>query len=352
MGKRIVICCDGTWNTRNQRYLTNVAKLAIATVPTAPDGVNQIVFYDAGVGTGSNWLDRLTGGAFGGGLNKNVEDAYRFLVDNYQTGDELFFFGFSRGAYTARSAVGLIRKCGVLHKMHAGQFGRAYNIYRKRDPTPDTPEATAFRRDFSQEVEIKFIGVWDTVGSLGIPAGIGIPFDWLRLLTKGRHEFHNLELSGIVKNAYQAVGIDERRAPYEPALWANISKEGQTVEQVWFTGVHMDVGGGYEDAGLSNTAFLWIKEKAAACGLAFDEEYVSQHIVAAWNGTLHDSRNGIFKLMKSRDRAMGTGKAANEAVHPAAAHRTKSDPSYKTNLTAYLQQPAARIAEVVHKWLA
>ncbi len=127
MSKRIIVCADGTWNWIGQRFPTNVVKLARAIAPTAPDGISQVVFYDQGVGTG-NILDKLTGGAFGNGLEQNLSDNYHFLMHNYAEGDDLFFFGFSRGSYTVRSLAGLIRKCGILHKVHADKFHDAYSL--------------------------------------------------------------------------------------------------------------------------------------------------------------------------------------------------------------------------------
>ena len=122
--RRLIVCCDGTWNTpdhvdRGVPAPTNVVKMARAVVPVGPDGTTQIVYYHAGVGT-EDIFDKVTGGAFGIGLSGRVRDAYLFLVHNYHEGDELYFFGFSRGAYTARSTVGMVRKVGILNKEHAG----------------------------------------------------------------------------------------------------------------------------------------------------------------------------------------------------------------------------------------
>jgi uncharacterized protein (DUF2235 family) len=154
MSKRIVICSDGTWFTPEHRSKgvvtpSNVYKMACAVKPRAGDDKAQIVLYNKGVGTGGIW-DRFAGGAFGRGLFKNIEDVYFFLVHNYTPGDEIYLFGFSRGAYTVRSTAGLIRKCGLLHKIHADKFGDAYKLYRRRDATPDTPEAINFREDNAQ----------------------------------------------------------------------------------------------------------------------------------------------------------------------------------------------------------
>jgi len=271
--KHLIVCCDGTWNTPEQSENgqicpTNVVKMASALTPLARDGTPQIVFYHDGVGTSSGFdLSHWIGGAFGAGLSKIILDAYRFLVDNYSDGDELYFFGFSRGAYTVRSLAGLVRNCGLLKKIHAEKIPDAYGLYRREDrpAEPDGEEARTFREQFSREVTIKCIGVWDTVGALGIPDHV------LRHLTEQRWQFHDVKLSRIVEHAYHALAIDERREDFRPTLWEQQPDAGnQTLEQVWFAGVHCNVGGGYEESGLSDLAFLWMKAQAETCGLTFD----------------------------------------------------------------------------------
>jgi uncharacterized protein (DUF2235 family) len=337
MTKRIVICSDGTWNRPDQRSPTNVAKMALAVAPTAPDGATQIVGYDQGVGTG-NLLDRVTGGAFGSGLDQNIADAYRFLMNNYDEGDQIFLFGFSRGAYTVRSTVGLIRKGGLLEKRHSPRFQEAYQLYRRRDVAVDAEEAKRFRAEFSREVEIHFIGVWDTVG------GLGIPVRGLRFLTRRRYEFHDVELSRIVMNAYHALAIDERRGPFTPTLWENKQKEGQLIEQAWFAGVHSDVGGGCKEAGLSDVAFAWMKEKAEGCGLAFDQQYINGVVHPDELGVLHNSMTGLYRLTRGTTRPIGQERYANQGVHQAAVNRHNGDANYRPeNLVDYLAHPGHRI---------
>jgi uncharacterized protein (DUF2235 family) len=295
MSKRIVICSDGTWFTPEHKFKgvitpSNVYKMACAIKPRADDK-EQIVLYDKGVGTGGIW-DRFAGGAFGRGLFKNIEDAYFFLVHNYTEGDEIYLFGFSRGAYTVRSTAGLIRKCGLLRKIHADKFDDAYKLYRRRDATPDTPEAIKFREDYALNVRIRFIGVWDTVGALGIP------FGFLAFLTKSRYEFHDVRLSRIVENGFHAIAIDERRKPYKPTLWEIQPDTTQHIEQVWFAGVHNNIGGGYPDSRLSDLAFHWMKEKAEACGLALDAVYIEQLIKPNYAGEIYRSKiAGLYKLV-------------------------------------------------------
>ena len=338
MPKRIAVCSDGTWFTPEHKHKgvltpSNVYKIACAIAPRASDGKDQIVLYDQGVGT--HWgLDRLTGGAFGQGLFKNIEDAYSFLVHNYAEGDEIFFFGFSRGAYTVRSTVGLLRKCGLLRKLHADKFQDAYKLYRMRDSTPDTPEAIHFRNSFAREVGVKFIGVWDTVGALGIPFGV------FRSLTKHRYQFHDVRLSRIVEHAYHAVAIDERRKPFRPTLWKVRNTKQQHVEQVWFAGVHSDVGGGFQDGRLADVTFMWMKEKAEACGLAIDHAYVEKTIMPAYAGKLHQLGNALLYKLIGADyvRPIGRGEDAAEAIHLSALDRYDDVAlSYRpANLTEYV----------------
>jgi uncharacterized protein (DUF2235 family) len=332
--KRIVVCSDGTWNTADQRWNTNVVSVARSVSVKDPSGTIQIVFYDPGVGTG-NLLDRLTGGAFGSGLDRNIEDAYRFVADNYDDGDELFFFGFSRGAYTVRSTVGLIRKAGLLRKVHAGRFREAYRLYRSKMLTPSSDESIEFRRAFSREAEVKFLGVWDTVGALGVP------ISGLRFLTHGKYDFHDVELSRIVKNAYHAVAIDERRGTFKPTLWMTKPKPDQHIEQVWFAGAHTDVGGGCpEPAGLPDVTFRWMTEKARDAGLAFDQPTVELVTEDANElGVVHKSVTGFYRLLPRHLRIIGDEKFARQSISPAVRRRYKEIPAYKPrNLVEYFRR--------------
>lgn len=266
--KRLVVCSDGTWNKPDQPNPTNVVEVATTLKQVDAAGISQLLFYDPGVGTST--FDHLRGGAFGVGLSKNIQQAYHFLVFNYEPGDELFFFGFSRGAYTVRSAVGLIRNSGVLKREYLGKSEEAYQLYRRRDDAshPASDEATRFRQQYAHEPPVKFIGVWDTVGALGVPLPLVSKF-W---------EFHDVRLSRSVQYAYQALAIDERRRHFKPALWEQHPEAPptQVLEQVWFAGVHSNVGGGYASAGLSDIALLWMVNKAEGCGLAFNREYLNR----------------------------------------------------------------------------
>jgi len=255
--------------TADDGVVTNVVKLMDLVQPVAPDGTPQIIYYGKGVGTG-NFLDRFFGGAFGDGLETNVKDAYRFLVQNYAEGDEIYLLGFSRGAFTARSLAGLIRCAWLVRKENASQINDAYKIYREKHAAgADKPHAIAFREKYSRQVRIKFIGVWDTVGALGVPIGT-----ILRRATIREHGFHDTGLSSYVDNAFHALAIDEGRYTFEPSLWKSEPREGQRLEQRWFAGVHSNIGGGYKEHGLSDYAFRWMADRAVECDLALHPSYL------------------------------------------------------------------------------
>lgn len=300
MSKRIVVCSDGTWNTPSQKNPTNVVKVARAILPRDPDGVEQVVFYDAGVGTGG-LVDRITGGGLGKGLEQNIEDNYRFLVHNFVPGDTIYLLGFSRGAYTARSTAGLIRNSGILRKEHAGRIGEALDLYRSRSIEPKSSQAEEFRQRYSHVTGIEFIGVWDTVGALGIPDA-GPLTRWLGR-RRGAHAFHDTALSSTVGNAFHAVSIDERRKAFRPTLWDETKQvEGQRLEQVWFAGVHSDVGGGYGDDRLADVALAWMLDRAEECDLAIDRGALE--INASYAGKLHDSMKWLFRPFGAHIRAV------------------------------------------------
>ena len=318
--KRIVVCCDGTWNVANQEHPTNVVKLALAVKKEDSEGVAQQVFYSAGVGTQRG--ARFRGGAFGVGLARNVRECYRFLVENYEPGDRLFFFGFSRGAFTARSAAGMVRNCGILRHEHANRVDDAFGLYRARgkEVHPRGTEATLFRRSFSHVTRVHFIGVWDTVGALGIPV-LGRRLGIAKLVNR-RWGFHDTTLSRTVDLAYHALAIDEERGPFEPAMWHQQERvEDQTLEQVWFAGAHSDVGGGQADPSLSEIPLLWIVDKAAAAGLDFDDPYFGERLRPGANernerdegryvapsdkGPIHPSRKELYKWIRRYERQPG-----------------------------------------------
>jgi len=342
------MCCDGTWNKPDKlsdgvKVPTNVVKVALGVRPVGADGAEQLLYYQRGVGT--RRFQHVRGGAFGYGLSRNVRACYEFLVDNYEPGDELYFFGFSRGAYTARSTVGFIRNCGILRRDQRGRIDEAYALYRSRasESHPRTIESQIFRRMYSHDdIEIRFIGVWDTVGALGIPIdGLRIPF------MDKYWGFHDTNLSRSVRSAYHALAIDEQRGPFKPTLWTQLGDaEEQVLEQVWFAGVHSDVGGGYAEPALAEIPLLWMINRASGCGLQFDPNhfavsadapltearYLGEELAPDALGSIHESRNKWYVLLPRHRRTLADHNcqsAASSAVQRLAERRDYSPPSLK-----------------------
>jgi uncharacterized protein (DUF2235 family) len=329
--KRIAIFCDGTWNRPDQVHHgracpTNVVKLHRVLPATGADGTEQLPFYEPGVGTGR--FERLRGGMFGFGLSANVRKCHAFLTDNYNSGDDLYLFGFSRGAFTARSLAGLIGNSGIVKPEHKDRLTEAYKIYQDRtDPTkkPSGGGAKAFRVAYCHDdVPIRFVGVFDTVGALGIPLPVAA-------LTK-RWSFHDVRLGMHVRTAAHALAIDERRAAFLPTLWEQQenSPSTQQLTQVWFSGVHSDVGGGYPDHGLGDVALRWMTEQANQAGL--DVSPPAQPDALA---PQHESYKSFYRLTRPRARALLN--TAGGAVAESAWRRMRERPGYHPkNLRAYL----------------
>lgn len=320
MSKRICLLFDGTWNKRKDRTNVWAMKEAI-TSPGQREDAAQPVWYDEGVGT--HWYDSIRGGLFGAGLGKNLCQGYDWLCRKHAPGDEIWSFGFSRGAYTARSLVGMIRKCGVLQEPSERLVEEAYEIYRDKDAAPDDARVVEFRRRNSREVRVKFIGVWDTVGSLGVP-GTAFPF------SRKYYRWHDTELSKIVDHAYHAIATDEEREDFAPTLWTKLKPENVEVEQAWFIGAHADVGGGYEDGGLQKLALRWMQEKAQACGLQL--KGLADAAGGLHNLKPHDSHKemafGLYRMVRGRKpRQFGTGVA--ETIHPSVHRRIEAHPDYR-----------------------
>ncbi len=293
--KRLVICCDGTWNRPDSANVTNIEKIArtVQTDLTATGGVQQLVFYLRGVGGAGYKTDRLLGGAFGFGLFDNVLAGYRFLALNYEDGDEIFIFGFSRGAYTARSLAGMVSKVGLLTRraLIDEKLPEAVARYKQVDPSGGkTGQSPAeFKHDYCHaDTPIHFLGVFDTVGALGVPGAI----------SKG-HQFHDVRLGASVKCARQALAADEPRMKFEPCLWevGDCGQDDPRVKQVWFEGCHSDVGGGYAESGLSDTALLWMLSEANKHGLAFDTRLLKHYLAGGASAVRHDPMKTIFRIL-------------------------------------------------------
>ena len=317
--KRLIVCADGTWNrperegNDGESTSTNVLKMLRSLNSITPDGTAQVRFYIKGVGT-RDWLDRFLGGAFGIGLSENVLDCYRFLANNYCPGDEIFIFGFSRGAFTARSLAGLIGAIGFIHPRRLGKLPDGWRYYRTSPKDRDSREAQELLRRTGERIEeipIKCIGVWDTVGALGVPVA------GLKNLSASKHRFHDVTLGALVENAFHAIAIDERRKAFSPTLWDEAAlREGQRVEQVWFAGVHSNVGGGYADQGLSDIALEWMVERVRAhTDLSFDEKYIAQNVSPSARGKLYDSRKSYWHFLPAEPRECPSGAILHDSVH-------------------------------------
>lgn len=300
MAKRIILCFDGTWNepetlSNDRVNPTNVLKLVRAINPCDDTGCEQVVFYETGVGTGGlGKLGKLVGGATGYGIAANIQAAYRFLANNYNEDDDVFVFGFSRGAYAARSMIGMIDCVGLLKKVDMEFVSQAYAYYRTR---PDQRSSSRHRSLITQlldsrQPDIKFMGVWDTVGALGAPT----PF--LGKITKSLWVgFNDTSLSTRVEHACQALAIDERRGPFQPALWKK--DNGHTrVQQVWFAGVHSNVGGGYPDSGLSDVAMEWMLNQASECGLTLNEAFCLEKMQPDSLGKAMNSYSPGYRMLE------------------------------------------------------
>jgi uncharacterized protein (DUF2235 family) len=329
--KRIVICFDGTWNKpadealpADRRVETNVCRFYESIKAQSADGRKQIKWYDEGVGT--QWYDKFIGGAIGAGLELNIVQGYEFLAKNYEDGDEVYVLGFSRGAYTARSFVGMIRNCGLILPKHlALRVAMAYGIYRTRGDSVDSFTAKTFRAAFCREIKIKFVGVWDTVGALGIP------LDVLKDVNMRFYEFHDTKLSNIVENACHAIAVDEHRVDYDVCLWNPDTQPLQSLEQRWFIGAHCDVGGGYPDRRLSDMTLRWMQDKASALGLALDPVSAgAQNYLGAHTDSYAKFLGGIYARKTPRHyRAIGVTKFGNEIVDDSVQKRRKEDHAYE-----------------------
>lgn len=269
--KRIVCSFDGTWDEpTDEATLTNVVKLHRAISPYDSRGVQQVTHYEIGIATdgGGKGLGNFIKGAIGVEVGLRIQSAYKFVAETYEPGDEIHLFGFSRGAFEARSLGGLLSHVGLPRNPGASALLAAWTAYETRRMAGGRTRIAAARETSHHPVQIKCIGVWDTVGNLGIPLLLAMRYN-------RRFAFHDVRLTPNVEVALHALAIDEPRGPFSPALWTMPKRQHlpphQHVEQVWFPGSHCDVGGGRECSDLSDGALIWMASRAhQATGLAFD----------------------------------------------------------------------------------
>ncbi len=332
MAKNIVVCMDGTGNYGAKARGTNVWRIYNA-VDRHNKNCEQIVYYDDGVGTENLRLLRLIAGAFGFGLSRKIRDAYTFLVMNHKDGDQIFLFGFSRGAFAVRSLASMICRCGLLERnaflesprrIRQRTLMRVLAAYRSekrisRDEREDETETANIRRCLGvgdlpmRTVPIEFLGVWDTVDAVGGTFGGLSLLDGVSRWLFGKRwwGFHDLDPHPDIRHAYQALALDDERRTFHPKVWsrsnnglaempaspageASKAVTGQVVEQVWFAGVHSNVGGGYPKDALSLVPLLWMMCRAQDCGLRFVKRLWKEFTDEAdAHGRMYDSRAGL-----------------------------------------------------------
>jgi uncharacterized protein (DUF2235 family) len=371
--KRIAIFCDGTWNSPRAANQTNVVRLAETVLARDAGGTQQMVIYQRGVGTGSSATgaasirDRILGGVFGNGLTANIEEAYKNLILAYEPGDEIMVFGFSRGAYTARSLVGMIRACGILPRRALSRVDEAMEYYRSRDPAtrPGDARSIAWRARMSPDVatsqsdldhrrslglptpvllRIAYMGIWDTVGELGVPSAFGV----LAKVFNSVFQFHDAKLTSMVMTARHAVAIDERRRLYPPALWDNLDRLNgdaagteRPLQQLWFAGDHTGIGGGGGLDGLSSISLNWVAEGASAAGLALDGEMMAELTqsadpLAPISGI---AKAGllvwVLRIMQADRTGVGGAPVDCDNIAPPARERADALPRYRPKTIRY-----------------
>ena len=314
--KRLIVTCDGTWkDDEDPGRHSNVAKIHRLIAREDAAGTRQVKTYLPGVGTGSR-IEKILAGITGAGVTSNVLTGYNYLAQNYEPGDQIYVFGFSRGAYTARAIAGLIGDHGLLRQRSgfmqrlAGlvSLWQTFKHHHRRHARDERARAETVE-DARDDVSVECIGVWDTVGALGVPLRI----DDLDDVREDIFQFHNTRLGPHVRNAYHAVAIDEKRMHFDVALWTGDQPAGtRNVEQTWFSGVHSDVGGGYEDAGLSDLTLSWMIDRVQrASGLAFNDRAVAR-LVGRHDGLLHESRQGPHYVI---DRASPSHREIGKSNH-------------------------------------
>jgi len=335
MARNLVVCCDGTGQEYGDAN-SNVVHL-YSVLDRNPS--QQLAFYDPGLGTftvhpvltkPARLVLRALGLAFGLGLTRNVVDAYRFLMEHYEVQDRLYFFGFSRGAYTVRALAAMIHKCGLLYPHNVNLIPYATRIF-KRERNPKVVDG--FKSTFARSCRVHFLGLWDTVTSVG--------WVWDPLILPYTTSNPSVD---VVRHA---VAIDERRAFFRQNLWSGSA--GQDVEQLWFPGVHCDVGGSYpeEEAGLSKIAFEWMVREAESSDLAVDQarfrEVLNQPAGPDPTAMMHRSLKGPWWLAEVWPKLVYTGRGrkvrlnlarsrnipAGSALHDSVSARMLADPTYR-----------------------
>ncbi|KAJ7900304.1 hypothetical protein B0H14DRAFT_1559495 [Mycena olivaceomarginata] len=346
--KRIIVCCDGTWQdgvtTENRQSYTNILRLARTinhednrTQPAIP----QIVFYQSGIGSEKNFYSEYVVGITGGTLGDKVEEAYAFIAHNYYPGDEIFLFGFSRGAYTARMTAMFIGEIGVLDRADMDHFAGIFLAYQKLGKSKDDAEIQQLnaqlapwtshdspgkkRADSDNDTfSIKFVGVYDTVGSLGLPEELTHKSPHIRNL----FGFNDRVLGSHIQYAYHAMALNETRADFNVCKFEQSPaalQKGQVLRQCWFTGSHADIGGGYKDHELSDLTLFWMAANLEK-HLSLDYKYMGSlpRPSAPWGAqTPHNPITGMFVVAHQIQRPLPTetNNVTHETIHASVLHQ-------------------------------
>lgn len=356
--RRLVLCLDGTWNgTYDKKYRddgsqvlkpSNVLKLCRSVFARDAANHGQIAYYDIGVGSlakfpGSSnaflsFFDKYLGGTWGAGFEGNVEDALNYLALNYAEGDQVFIFGFSRGAAAARGVTQFIDWAGGLPTKrdvyYLPKLFREYVVSKgDRDIYEVVNEINTIgvsRRPLDQfnQINIEYLGVWDTVMALG--GRFRATGDDTSV--KNRSFYVNSKPSRFVTHARQALAIDERRWDFRPEIWGDYSA-AQTLEQRWFAGVHSNVGGGYIDDGMANIAFHWLLDGAKSKGLEVDQDFANKYPPFPFD-KLYKSYSLKYRILDSVRFRLNSGKrnlidqpeTANLSLDKSVIHRIMQDP--------------------------
>jgi uncharacterized protein (DUF2235 family) len=369
--KRLAVFLDGTWNIVGDN--TNVWRMCSLCAPGDASGAPQLVYYEKGV-------SGLLGGTSGKGIDTDIIAAYEWLVDHYDPGDDIFIFGFSRGAYTARSLAGFVAKCGLLKSGGALGVTQLYARYRSKDARTlwallDAQEhgtladATLEERlmlKYAMPVHIKVVGVWDTVGDMGIP---WLSFEGLRFWSP--LGFMSTGLRRPIENGFHALAIDEHRQLFSPTLWtvrhtatpdadAPPPRPLSSVEQRWFVGAHANVGGGYPSDLLPQIPLRWMMKKASLHGLVFraDVDLDGDEVDAPVTDSYRDFAYGLYRrLSRPYQRTIGapavtnadggTDSTVNETIDASVFARWNGDQDYRPpNLAQWATRHGVQIADL------
>jgi len=331
--RRLIVFFDGTWQYGEQRFDTNVAKICQLTA-TANPRVGQILFYQHGVGAKETFLPtmaKIWNGAVGAGIEAKLSAAYEFLAANYRSGDRIYIFGFSRGAYTANCLAGMLSTCGLLQPAYLRLTPVAFSRFRASGQNTDSA-LNQFRRAYchNDSLRIDYLGLWDMVGARGLPRSLPFSRFWNR-----RYDWQRVGLPSSVARGRHAVSIDEDRSTFAPTLWpeGKLSGDGP-IQQKWFAGDHGHVGGGHELSGLSNVALRWVLEGAVEAGLECSD---------AWKALVHQCnprtpidgrvlrRNSLlWRFLRSiSGRSARQPPPRREYVHESVWERTQTLPGYR-----------------------